>query len=41
LQHAESLNGSAITNYLAGHVGQVHIFRQHIPIRNVDPTAYQ
>jgi len=21
--------------------GQVHIFRQRIPIRNVDPTAYQ
>jgi prepilin-type N-terminal cleavage/methylation domain-containing protein len=41
LQHAESLNGSAITNYLADHAGQVHIFRQRIPIRNVDPTAYQ
>jgi hypothetical protein len=43
LQHAESLNASltAQTNYLAQHAGQVHIFRQRVPIRNVDPTAYQ
>jgi len=41
LQHAEGLNGTAVTNYLADHAGQVHIFRQRIPIRNVDPTAYQ
>jgi hypothetical protein len=40
LQHAESLNSSALTNYLAQHAGQVHIFRQSVPIRNVDPTAY-
>ncbi|MGD1090175.1 MAG: prepilin-type N-terminal cleavage/methylation domain-containing protein [Verrucomicrobiota bacterium] len=40
LQHAESLNGSAMTTYLELHAGQVHIFRQSVPIRNVDPTAY-
>jgi prepilin-type N-terminal cleavage/methylation domain-containing protein len=42
LQRAESLSGSyqAQSNYLAGHVGQVHIFRQHVWIRNVDPSAY-
>jgi type II secretory pathway pseudopilin PulG len=40
LQHAESLNSSVLTNYLAQHAGQVHIFRQSVPIRNVDPTAY-
>jgi hypothetical protein len=26
--------------YLADHSAQVHLFRQRIPIRNVDPTAY-
>jgi type II secretory pathway pseudopilin PulG len=41
LQHAESLSGTAVTNYLARHVGQVHLFRQSVPIRNVDPAAYQ
>jgi prepilin-type N-terminal cleavage/methylation domain-containing protein len=43
LQRAESLSGSylAQTNYLAGHAGQVHIFRQRAWIRNVDPSAYQ
>jgi type II secretory pathway pseudopilin PulG len=42
LQHAESLLTAADQmNYLSNHVGQVHIFRQRIPIRNVDPTAYQ
>jgi type II secretory pathway pseudopilin PulG len=44
LQHAESLEsagGAAVTSYLAQHAGQVHIFRQRVPIRNVDPTAYQ
>jgi hypothetical protein len=29
-----------MTTYLALHAGQVHIFRQSVPIRNVDPTAY-
>ncbi len=27
--------------FLSNHVGQVHLFRQRIPVRNVDPTAYQ
>jgi prepilin-type N-terminal cleavage/methylation domain-containing protein len=27
--------------YLSNHVGQVHIFRQRIPVRNVDYSAYQ
>jgi hypothetical protein len=27
--------------YLSNHVAQVHLFRQRIPIRNVDFTAYQ
>ncbi|MDB6067817.1 MAG: hypothetical protein JWR26_4025 [Pedosphaera sp.] len=27
-------------NFLANHAGQVHIFRQRIPIRSVDPSAY-
>lgn len=27
-------------NFLASHAGQVHIFRQRVPIRAVDPTAY-
>ncbi|MGO8680742.1 MAG: type II secretion system protein J [Limisphaerales bacterium] len=41
LQRAESLSGSAQTNYLAQHAGQVHVFRQRAWIRNVDPSAYQ
>jgi type II secretory pathway pseudopilin PulG len=45
LQRAESLPNfpPALTqsNYLAGHVGQVHLFRQRVWIRNVDPSAYQ
>ena len=44
LEHAESLipvGNAAVINYLTNHVGQVHIFRQRVPIRNVDPTAYQ
>ncbi len=27
--------------YLSNHVGQVHIFRQRVTIRNVNPAAYQ
>jgi hypothetical protein len=27
--------------FLSNHVANVHIFRQRIPVRNVDPTAYQ
>ena len=31
---------AAQLQYLSNHVAQVHLFRQRIPIRNVDPTAY-
>ena len=41
LQHAEGLPPAAALNYLSNHVGQVHLFRQRVWIRNVDPTAYQ
>jgi len=42
LQRAESLpGGTPQNNYLSQHAGQVHIFRQRIPIRNVDPSAYK
>ena len=41
LQRAEGLSGAAQLNYLSNHVGQVHLFRQRVAIRNVDPTAYQ
>ena len=27
--------------YLSNHVANVHVFRQRIPVRNVDPSAYQ
>jgi hypothetical protein len=30
----------AARTYLSNHVAQVHIFRQRIPIRNVDPSVY-
>jgi hypothetical protein len=30
----------AALQYLSNHVAQVHIFRQRIPVRNVDPSAY-
>jgi type II secretory pathway pseudopilin PulG len=43
LQHAETLipaGNTAVINYLAQHAGQVHIFRQRVPIRNIDPSAY-
>jgi len=39
LQHAES--ASDPISYLSNHVGQVHLFRQRVPIHNVDPAAYQ
>jgi hypothetical protein len=32
--------GAVARNYLSNHVGQVHLFRQRIPIRNVDLSAY-
>ena len=41
LQRAESLSGVAQLNYLSGHAGQVHIFRQRAWIRNIDPSAYK
>jgi hypothetical protein len=43
LQRVESLNGSiqARNNYLTQQAGKVHVFRQRVWIRNVDPTAYQ
>jgi type II secretory pathway component PulJ len=43
LQRVESLGGSfqAQTNYLAKQAGKVHLFRQRVWIRNVDPSAYQ
>ena len=43
LQRVGSLGGSfqAQSNYLAQQAGKVHLFRQRIPIRNVDPSAYQ
>jgi hypothetical protein len=32
--------GTAAVQYLSNHVAQVHLFRQRIPIRNVDLSAY-
>jgi hypothetical protein len=34
-------NTQAQDEYLSNHVAQVHLFRQRIPIRNVDFAAYQ
>jgi len=34
-------NAPAQLNYLSNHAAQVHLFRQRIPIRNVDFAAYQ
>jgi prepilin-type N-terminal cleavage/methylation domain-containing protein len=41
LQHAEALSGGNQSNYLSNAIGQVHVFRQRVWIRNLDPTAYQ
>jgi prepilin-type N-terminal cleavage/methylation domain-containing protein len=41
LQHAEALSGANQNNYLSNAIGQVHVFRQRVWIRNVDPSAYQ
>jgi type II secretory pathway component PulJ len=41
LQRAQSISGLTQSNYLAQHAGQVHLFRQRVWIRNVDPSAYQ
>lgn len=32
---------TARTNYLAQQVSRVHLFRLRVPVRNVDPTAFQ
>jgi len=34
-------NPTAASAYLAKHSGQIHLFRQRVAIRNVDPAAYQ
>jgi type II secretory pathway pseudopilin PulG len=43
LQHYLAIDPTtpAAQAYLSNHVGQVHLFRQRIPIRNVDFSAYQ
>jgi type II secretory pathway pseudopilin PulG len=42
LQRAESIGDpTAQAKYLAQQAGQVHVFRQRVWIRNVDPSAYQ
>ncbi len=45
IQRAQSLPNVAPAlaqaNYLARQAGQVHVFRQRVWIRNVDPSAYQ
>jgi hypothetical protein len=42
LQRAESLGDPLVrSNYFAGHAGQVHVFRQRVSVRNLDPSAYQ
>jgi len=42
LRRAESIGNSlSQSNYLAGHAGQVHIFRQRVTIQNVDSSAYR
>ncbi len=42
LERARSIpNQVARRKFLEDRAGQVHLFRQRIPVRNVDPTAYQ
>ncbi len=42
LEHYKSIPVyTAQTNYLAGQAPKVHLFRQRIAVRNVDPSAYQ
>ena len=41
LEHAEGLSGVNQSNYLSNAAGNVHLFRQRVWIRNLDPTAYQ
>lgn len=41
-EHAQAiLNPAVRRQYLEQHLGNVHIFRRRIPLRNVDPEAYQ
>jgi hypothetical protein len=41
LLRAEGMSGAAQLNYLSNHIGQVHLFRQRVMVRNVDPAVYQ
>jgi Prokaryotic N-terminal methylation motif len=42
IQRAESIPVANVrSNYLARQAGKVHLFRQRVWIRNVDPSAYQ
>jgi hypothetical protein len=42
LQRAESRPFGALRDtYLQNQSGAVHVFRQRVPILNVDPAAYQ
>jgi hypothetical protein len=42
LRRAQSIPaGTARRTFLTNQVGKVHIFRMHVPVRNVDPDAYQ
>ncbi|MSU58756.1 MAG: hypothetical protein EXS35_11400 [Pedosphaera sp.] len=41
-EHFKALpNAAAQSNYVAGLAGRVHLFRQRVAIRNVDPIAYR
>lgn len=40
-QYKAQPTATAQSNFLFGVAGRVHVFRQRIPIRNVDPVAYQ
>jgi prepilin-type N-terminal cleavage/methylation domain-containing protein len=42
-ERLRSLGGNATLSqaFIASHVGQVHLFRQRISLRNVDPNAYK
>jgi len=37
----KSISGKAAGDYLSNHVANVHLFRQRVPVRNVDFAAYQ
>ncbi|MBE0540348.1 MAG: prepilin-type N-terminal cleavage/methylation domain-containing protein [Verrucomicrobia bacterium] len=41
LERAKSIPAAARRAYLEKQAGRVHLFRMRVPIRNVDPTAYQ